>query len=315
MRFRIPTTYRQIIFFVVLVLCFANWMSAPLALFAGIVMAFTVGHPFLHLRHLAPKILLQIAVVGLGFGMNVHSAVAAGQQGVLFTLCSVTAVMLAGLLLGRAFGLDRNIRVLVSAGTAICGGSAIAAISPAIRAGESQISVSLATVFILNAVALVLFPQIGHGLGLDEHTFGMWAAVAIHDTSSVAGAGQVYGPQALETALTVKLIRTLWLIPLIFVIAFTRRQGARKMTLPWFVFGFAATMCINTYVPQAAPVTSTLAAIAKKLLIVTLFLIGAGLSGKNLKQVGFRPLLFGIVLWALTASVSLTVIRLLGSGG
>ncbi len=308
---RIPTTYRQIIFIVVLAICFANWMSAPLALFAGMALAFTVGHPFIHLRHIAPKILLQIAVVGLGFGMNIYSAAEAGRQGIVFTLCSVTAVMLAGLVLGRLFGLDRNVRVLVSGGTAICGGSAIAAISPAIRAGESHISVSLATVFILNAVALVLFPQIGHWLDMDEHTFGMWAAVAIHDTSSVAGAGQEYGPQALETALTVKLIRTLWIIPLIFFITLFRKRTSKRITIPWFIFGFLAAMCINTFIPVAAPLTSTLVVIAKKLLVITLFLIGASLSHKNLKQVGFRPLVFGIVLWALTGTVTLLVIRML----
>jgi len=309
---RLPATYRQILFVVVLAACFTPWMSAPLALFAGMVTAFTIGHPFLHLRHLAPKILLQIAVIGLGFGMNFNAAIDAGRQGLLLTLASVTVVMLAGLLLGRLFGLDRTIRVLVSSGPAICGGSAIAAISPAIRAREEQISVSLATVFVLNAVALILFPQVGHWLNLDQHTFGMWCAVAIHDTSSVAGAGQTYGEEALQTALTVKLIRTLWLIPLVFVITLTRKGGSKKAAIPWFVAGFAAAMLINTYVPHAGAVTPALSSVARRLLIITLFLIGAGLSHKNLKQVGFRPLLFGILLWAFVAVSSLAVIRLSG---
>ncbi len=309
MAVNIPNPYRQIIFIIVLAVCFANWMSAPLALLAGIIIAFTIGHPFIHLHHIAPKILLQIAVVGLGFGMNFYSAMEAGKQGVIITFCSVSAVMLIGLAIGIFFGLNRNIRVLISAGTAICGGSAIAAISPAIKAKEEEISVSLATVFILNAVGLLLFPVIGHWLEMDEHTFGFWTAIAIHDTSSVAGAGQTYGPEALQTALTVKIIRTLWLVPLIFVITLSRKKTSKKMTIPWFIFGFVAAMMINTYVPVVSQLTFMLSVFAKKLLIITLFLIGASLSRKNLKQVGFRPLLFGIILWILIAVVSLFVVR------
>lgn len=306
---KIPVTYRQIIFIVALAACFTNWVNAPLALFTGIIIAFTIGHPFIHLTHIASKLLLQIAVVGLGFGMNVHAAIEAGKQGVLLTLCSVTVVMLLGLVLGKLFGINRNIRVLISGGTAICGGSAIAAIGPAIKAKEEEISVSFATIFILNAVALILFPQIGSLLNLSEHTFGMWAAIAIHDTSSVAGAGQSYGPEALQTALTVKLIRTMWLIPLILVITFSRKKSSKKITVPWFVVGFVAAMFINTYATEISELTRAVSVIAKKLLVITLFLIGAGLSRNNLKKVGLRPLLFGLTLWIIISVVSVIIVQ------
>jgi uncharacterized integral membrane protein (TIGR00698 family) len=290
-------TTRQLIFIIFLFLCLTPWITPPLALLMGLVIAQFVGHPFLHLNQKATHLLLQISIVGLGFGMNVHSALKAGKQGFLFTIISITGTLALGWLLGKIFKIDKKTFLLVSSGTAICGGSAIAAISPVIQAEEKQISVALGTVFILNSIALFMFPLIGHYFHLSETQFGLWCAIAIHDTSSVVGAASKYGPRALEIATTVKLARALWIIPVSIGAAIIYRNKSTKIKIPWFIGFFIVAMIINTYVPAVRTAAPALVSIGKTGLTLTLFLIGAGLSKKVLKSVGVKPMLQGVILW------------------
>lgn len=298
-------TTRQLIFIIFLFLCLTPWITPPLALLLGLIIAQFVGHPFLHLNQKATHLLLQVSVVGLGFGMNVHSALKAGKQGILFTIISISGTLALGWLLGKIFKIGKKTVLLVSSGTAICGGSAIAAISPIIQAEEKDISVSLGTIFILNSVALFLFPVIGHYFHLSEAQFGLWCAIAIHDTSSVVGAASKYGPHALEIATTVKLARALWIIPVSIGAAILYRNKSTKIKIPWFIGFFIIAMIISTYIPYIRTIAPVLVTIAKTGLTLTLFLIGAGLSNKVLKAVGVKPLLLGIILWVV---ISLTAL-------
>ena len=290
-------TTRQLIFIVLLFLCLTPWITPPVSLFLGLIVAQFMGHPFLHLNQKATHLLLQVSVVGLGFGMNVHSALKAGKQGILFTIISIFGTLILGAFLGKIFRIDKKTSLLVSSGTAICGGSAIAAISPVIHAEEKQISVALGTVFILNSIALFIFPVIGHYFNLNETQFGLWCAIAIHDTSSVVGAAAKYGPHALEVATTVKLARALWIIPVAIGASFVFRNKTTKIKIPYFIGFFILAMIVNTYVPAIAPLAPFFVNVAKTGLTLTLFLIGAGLSRKVLKAVGIKPLLQGIILW------------------
>lgn len=303
---------RKVVFLCIAAICLLPFMSAPVALLLGLLFANTLGHPFLHRNAKATKILLQVAVVGLGFGMNVHAAVKAGKEGVLFTIASILGTLILGYGLGKIFKIDRKTSLLISSGTAICGGSAIAALSPVIQADEKQLSVSLGTVFILNALALFLFPAIGHYLQLSQEQFGLWAAIAIHDTSSVVGAAGKYGAQALAIATTVKLARALWIIPVSLGTAMVFQNKSGKIKIPWFIGLFILAMVLNTYIPAISLVSPYLVGIAKAGLTLTLFLIGSGLSFATLKVVGARPLLQGILLWAAISATSLWAILLLG---
>ena len=289
-------TTRQLIFIVLLFLCLTPWISPPVALFMGLIVAQFIGHPFLHLNQKATHLLLQVSVVGLGFGMNVHSALKAGRQGILFTAISIFGTLALGYGLGKILKIEKKTSLLVSSGTAICGGSAIAAIAPVIQAEEKHISVALGTVFILNSIALFTFPVIGHYFHLSETQFGLWCAIAIHDTSSVVGAASKYGPHALEIATTVKLARALWIIP-VSVGATILFHNKSSIKIPWFIGFFVVAMVINTYVPAVKTVSPLLILIAKTGLTLTLFLIGAGLSTKVLKAVGIKPLVQGVILW------------------
>jgi uncharacterized integral membrane protein (TIGR00698 family) len=295
---------RELIFGAALIACLTPWVSPPIALILGLIIALFIGHPFLHLNHKATHILLQWSVVGLGFGMNAGSALKAGREGILFTIASITGTLLFGLLLGRLLRIDKKTSSLITCGTAICGGSAIAAISPVIKAEEKQISVALGTVFLLNSIALFLFPVIGHFLHLTQTQFGLWAAIAIHDTSSVVGAAGKYGPQALEVATTVKLARALWIIPVAVLAALFFKTGKQKIKIPWFIGAFVLAMLINTYLPM--PVLShVLVQTSKTGLTLTLFLIGSGLSRQVLRNTGVRPLMQGIILWVAISAVAL----------
>ena len=296
---------KEIIFFIALTLCLTPIVSPPIALLIGFAIAQTIGHPFIRLNHKATSLLLKISVIGLGFGMNVHSAVSAGKEGFLFTVASILGTLGLGLLLGRFLKIEKKTSHLISCGTAICGGSAIAAISPVIGADEKQISVALGTVFILNSIALFLFPWIGHLLDLSQMQFGLWSAIAIHDTSSVVGAANKYGAEALQIATTVKLARALWIIPVVLLTTVFFKTGKQKIKIPYFIGLFILAMIINTYVPIIHPVTGYLVDIAKIGLTVTLFLIGAGLSRSVLKSVGFKPLIQGIILWIVISATAL----------
>lgn len=254
--------------------------------------------------------LLQYSVVGLGFGMNVHSSLASGSEGMLFTIVSVFGTLAVGWLIGRRLlGVDGNTSYLISAGTAICGGSAIAAVAPVIKARDEEASVALGTVFILNAVALFIFPSIGHLLSMSETQFGTWAAIAIHDTSSVVGAGAAYGEQALEVATTIKLTRALWIIPVALFTSLLFKSKGKGVSVPLFIVFFVVAMLVNTYLLDSVPcVGQTINAVARKSLTLTMFFIGASLSKDVLKSVGLKSLTLGVILWAIISIVSLLYI-------
>lgn len=296
---------RKIIFITALLVCLFPIMSPPLALLLGLILAQLMEHPFIHLNHRAINWLLKISVVGLGFGMNIFSAIQAGRQGILFTVASIITVLSAGIIAGRYLKVDKRTSFLISAGTAICGGSAIAALSPVIKAEEKQISVAMGVIFILNSVALFIFPVIGHGLHLSQTQFGLWCAIAIHDTSSVVVAASHYGAQALQVATTVKLARALWIIPLSLITAFLFKTGSKQVKLPYFIGLFILAMLINTYVPAIKIIVPFITAVAKIGLTLTLFLIGSSLSFKVLRSVGIVPLFQGVMLWVLISAVSL----------
>jgi uncharacterized integral membrane protein (TIGR00698 family) len=298
-------TTREIIFVIALIFCLTSLVSPPVALLIGFAIAQFIGHPFLHLNHKATSFLLKVSVVGLGFGMNVQSAAEAGKEGFLFTVASITGTLALGLLLGRFLKIEKKTSHLISCGTAICGGSAIAAISPLIKAEEKQMSVALGTVFILNSIALFLFPFIGHQLHLSQMQFGLWSAIAIHDTSSVVGAANKYGAEALQVATTVKLARALWIIPVALLTTVFFKSGKQKIKVPYFIGLFILAMILNTYLPAIHIVSSYLVDLAKTGLTVTLFLIGAGLSKSVLKAVGIKPLIQGIALWIAISVVAL----------
>jgi uncharacterized integral membrane protein (TIGR00698 family) len=265
-------------------------------------------HPFASASSKASKLLLQLSVIGLGFGMNLHEVVRAGRNGFIYTLASISFAMLVGTLLGTFFNVQKTSAFLISTGTAICGGSAIAAMGPVTDASDEQMAVSLATVFVLNAVGLMIFPFIGKSLGLTQTQFGLWAALAIHDTSSVVGAAAKYGTVALGVGTTVKLARALWIVPMTVGTAVIRGSKAR-VQWPWFIVFFCLAAVCNTYIPAASVIYRPLVKLAKIGLTITLFLIGTGISVATLKQVGHRPLLQGITLWFVVSIGSLWLIR------
>ena len=298
----------KIIFFVGLILTASGIVSPPIALLAGIAYGFTFTHPYhLDSRNLS-RFLLQAAVVALGFGMNLHQVVHAGNAGFLYTAISISAAMLVGWLLGRTLGVTTKASFLITAGTAICGGSAIAAIAPITKPDEEEMAMSLGTIFILNSVALLLFPAIGLALHMSQTQFGLWSALAIHDTSSVVGAAAKYGTQALQIGTTVKLARALWIVPVAMVTAYATKSKTR-VQWPWFILLFCLAAVINTYLPAAATVYSALSRLGRVGLTVVLFLIGTGLSKDTIRRVGVRPFLQGVCLWAIVAIASLLAIR------
>ncbi len=301
-------TTREVIFLLAFVFCLSPLISPPIALLMGLVIAQFIGHPYLHLNHRATHILLQVSVVGLGFGMNVTNAMKAGKEGFLFTVFSIISTLVIGFFIGKVLKIEKKTSYLISAGTAICGGSAIAAISPVIKAEEKQISVALGTIFILNSIALFLFPYIGDKLHLSQTQFGLWCAIAIHDTSSVVGAAGKYGEHALEVATTVKLARALWIIPVAFLSTVVFKNKNSKIKIPYFIGLFVLAMIMNTYIPFVQKISGYIVDISKAGLTLTLFLIGCGLSKKVLKSVGIKPLLQGVVLWAIISATSLWVI-------
>lgn len=267
----------------------------------------------MYLNHKAVRLLLQVSVVGLGFGMNAGTALRAGREGLLFAVVSIAGTLGFGWLLGRIFGIEKKTSLLISGGTAICGGSAIAALSPVIHAEERQVSVAMGTIFILNSVALFLFPVVGHFLHLSQNQFGLWSAIAIHDTSSVVGAAGRYGPEALQIATTVKLARALWIIPVSLLAAFFFRGGSgnggkrARISIPWFIGLFVAAILLNTWLPVPA-LDHAIVRASHAGLTLTLFLIGSGLSMQVLKNTGVRPLLQGILLWMLISVTTLWAI-------
>ena len=286
------------------------WVTPPVALFLGLAFALLCGQAYPAFNKKVSKKLLQYSVVGLGFGMNLHASLASGGEGMAFTIISVAGTMIVGMLIGvKMLHLNRDTAYLVSSGTAICGGSAIAAVGPVIKARESDMSVALATIFVLNAVALFVFPVLGQWLGMSQQEFGMWAAIAIHDTSSVVGAGATYGEEALQVATTIKLTRALWIIPLALATSFIFKREGRRISIPWFILWFVVAIMLNTYLFAPVPmIGQVISSLARKGLIITMFFIGASLSVDVLKSVGLKPLLQGILLWIVISVGSLAYI-------
>lgn len=286
-----------------------NNISPAIALFIGLVYALIFKNPYPKFNKKTSKYLLQASVVGLGFSMNVNESLKSGSDGMLFTIASVFGVMIIGVLIGHWLNINRKTSYLISSGTAICGGSAIAAVGPVVKANENEMAVSLGVIFILNAIALFIFPPLGHYFDLTETQFGTWAAIAIHDTSSVVGAGEAFGPTALHTATLIKLTRALWIIPLALITMLIFRDKTKKISIPWFIFLFIIAMIINTYCNIPYEVSKTLAWLSKKGLILTLFLIGASLSISSIKNVGVKPLLLAIALWIIIGVSSFFVVK------
>ena len=305
-------TSKKIIFIICAILCALPVVSSPVALIIGFIVAQIIGNPYEIQSRKFSGILLKFAVVGLGFGMNIFSAIKAGKEGIIFTIISIVCLMFLGYLLTKFFKIEKVTGYLISAGTAICGGSAIAAIAPITNAKPNQISVALAVVFTLNSIALLIFPALGHLFNLSQHDFGLWCAIAIHDTSSVVGAASKYGEEALQVATTVKLARALWIIPLSFLTLLFFKNSASKISIPWFIGLFLIAICINTYVPFVHKISPFIISLSKAALTLTLFLIGTSLSFKMMKNIGFKPLLMAILLWFFIGIGSLVMIMKFG---
>ena len=301
-------TVREVIFLIAIVLCLSPFISPPLALLMGLIIALITGHPYSQLNQKATHMLLQVSVVGLGFGMNVSSAMKAGREGILFTVITITGTLLLGFVMGKVLRIDRKTSYLISAGTAICGGSAIAAVSPVIKAEEKQISVALGTVFILNSLALLIFPVIGHELNLSQTQFGLWCAIAIHDTSSVVGAASKYGTTALEVATTVKLARALWIIPVVFLSAIIFKNKKSKVKNPLFYWIIRCSHDLKYIYPIGSALQPLYLRCIQIRTKANLIAHRLGLSSKVLKSVGFKPFIQGVVLWIIISVVSLWVI-------
>ncbi len=287
---------------------FKNPITAPMALLMGLIFALCCKNPCPKFNKKTSKYLLQVAVVLLGFNMNLQESLKSGAQGMMFTIISVVGVMAIGATFGYWLHINRKTSYLISSGTAICGGSAIAAVGPVLKANENEMAVSLGVIFILNSIALFIFPPLGHMLDMSQAQFGTWAAIAIHDTSSVVGAGETYGEVALQTATLIKLTRALWIIPLAFVTMLIFRDKSGKISIPWFIFIFVLAMIANTYLPLPETLTRILVWAAKRGMVVTLFLIGASLSLATVRQVGIKPLLLAVILWIVIGVSSLWVV-------
>lgn len=295
------------LFFICIMLAAAGLLSPPLALGAGLAYGLLLHHPYhLDSKRLA-KFLLQASVVCLGFGMNLSEVIRVGSSGFFYTAIGITFALALGALLGRLLHVEKTQSFLISAGTAICGGSAIAALGPVTEANEEEMAVSLGTVFILNSVALLIFPVIGAAMHLSQQQFGLWSALAIHDTSSVVGAAAKYGAVALTIGTTVKLARALWIVPVALAVSVIRKSKSH-IHLPWFILFFCLAAVLNSYLPQLHSAYAETYRIGKLGLAVTLFLIGSGISRQTLKEVGARPMIQGLVLWIVVASLSLFAI-------
>ncbi|HLV39922.1 YeiH family protein [Xanthomarina sp.] len=296
------------VFFLIIVLAALNFISSPVALVLGFLFTLFLGHPFPIQSKKAISLLLKISVIGLGFGMSVTETIKTSKDGFIITALSIFLTISLGLLLIKVLKIDKKLGFLMTSGTSICGGSAIAAISPIIKADSKTISVAIGVVFLLNSIALLVFPTLGHFFNLSQTQFGTWCAIAIHDTSSVVGAALEYGDKALQIATTVKLARTLWIIPLSFFAMALFKSKNQKIKIPYFILGFIAAMLINSYHLIPEIVSVSIVDIAKRLLVITLFLVGASLTISDLKETGLKPVLFSTILWVFISIFSLVFI-------
>lgn len=290
------------------ILCSAQWISTPLALVLGFLITFLFGNHFMEFQSKFVKIFLQIAIVGLGFGMELDKVIEVGKSGLGLTIFSITTTLALGVILGKFFKLDRKLSYLISCGTAICGGSAIAATSSVIKPKSESISISLGVVFLLNSIALIIFPPIGRALGLSQEDFGLWSAIAIHDTSSVVGAAMNYGKVALETATTVKLARALWIIPISLVSMYFFKEKGAKFSVPRFIILFILAVFVNSFLSIPPVISDVISFSSKSILILTIFLIGMSLSVEKLAKAGIKPLSQGVILWIVISVSSLAII-------
>ncbi|MBL0309044.1 MAG: putative sulfate exporter family transporter [Bacteroidetes bacterium] len=306
--FKSHPSFQKALFIALAILCCTPFISAPLALVLGFLIIQLIGNPYEQITKRLIHTLLQVSVVGLGFGMNTNSALKAGKEGFIFSIVSIISVLVIGFALTKIFKIEKITGYLISAGTAICGGSAIAAIAPIVKAKPNQISIALAVIFTLNSIALLIFPAIGSILNLSQHDFGLWCAIAIHDTSSVVGAASKYGAEALEVATTVKLARALWIIPLSLLSALLFKNKESKIKIPWFIAFFILAMLLNTYFPLVQNASTIIVSLSKTGLTLTLFLIGTGLSLNVIKEVGTKPLILAILLWLSISCGTLFVI-------
>lgn len=298
-------SYKTAFYLLCVGICMLPIINAPAALFMGLAFAFFCGQTYPKFGQTVSKYLLQASVVGLGFGMSLQQALVSGKEGMLFTIVSVAGTLIVGSLLSKWLHVDKRTGYLISSGTAICGGSAIAAVGPVIKANDGQMSVSLGIVFILNALALFLFPVLGRLMGLSQHQFGLWSAIAIHDTSSVVGAASAYGQEALQVATTVKLTRALWIIPVSLVTSFIFKSKSDTFYIPWFILLFVLAMVINSSFSLPASLTNVVVLLARKGLTLSLFFIGASLTKTVWRSLGYRPMIQGVLIWIVISLVSL----------
>lgn len=302
-------TLGKLIFILLLIICVVFNLAPGFALGLGLLFGIVVTNPYENLTRKLTKYMLQGSVVGLGFAMDFHKVMDAGIDGFFYTAFTITATLLLGFGLGKLFKVNSIISYLISAGTAICGGSAIAAICGVVKANDQQISVSIGIIFVLNAIALFIFPSIGHYYGLSQNEFGIWSAIAIHDTSSVVGASSSYGHESLIIATTVKLARALWIVPLVFLSAFLFKNSSAKVSFPYFIVFFFMASIIRTYVPSIEANSERILIIAQAGLAVTLFLIGSNITIASIKQIGVKPLLLGVLLWVMVLTSSLWAVK------
>lgn len=298
------------VYFLIIIIALAGFINSPVALLLGFAFALTFQNPFLSRSHKAIQYLLKIAVVGLGFGMFIKETLETSREGFSLTLFSIFLTVGMGLLLVKLLKLDRKLGHLITSGTSICGGSAIAAISPVIKADSKTISIALAIVFLLNSAALFVFPAVGHLLNLSQNQFGLWCAIAIHDTSSVVGAALGYGEEALRIATTVKLSRTLWIIPLSVFSMFLFKTKGEKIKIPYFILLFIGAIIINSNHLLPTTTSSVIVLISKRLLVTTLFLVGSTFSMSDLRVTGYKPLVLAVSLWLFISIFSLAYITL-----
>lgn len=298
----------KIIFLLLVALSLSGLISSPIALALGFIYTLFFKNPYLKQSKKGIHNLLKIAVIGLGFGIVATEAIAASFNGITLIISSIILIVVLGVFLGNKLNINKKLSFLITSGTAICGGSAIAAISPIVKADNKTISISLAIVFTLNSIALLIFPSLGHFFNLTQEQFGLWSATAIHDTSSVVGAALNYGDEALKIATTLKLSRTLWIIPLSLFSIFLFKTKGEKVKIPYFILGFIIAVIINSYSLLPHNVTEFIVLVSKRMLILTLFLIGTTLSVKEIKKIGIKPLIFAITLWILISVFSLIYI-------
>lgn len=310
-----PITVQKFAIPALALVCLLPIINPVMALLAGIICALFIGNPYQTQTEKLPRKTLSLGIICLGGAMNLIEVLQVGASGFAYTIISITLTMAAGLLLARALKVERESGVLITVGTAICGGSAIAAIAPVIYARNSAIAISLAVVFVMNGVALGLLPTIGHALNMDQHSFGLWAALAVHDTSSVVGATMIYGAEALHTGTAVKLARALWIVPLVFAVQALYKledlpadEARSKRKYPWFILGFLALAAIVTFVPALQSAGEWVAYAGRRILVVTLFLIGTNIHKEVLKSVGFRPFALGVILWVIVSVATLAAI-------